>query len=1448
MKHTRFLLYLAVMILLVSCTVGIFAVGAKAEEATVYYTVGDVQMEGAEHFEDFVPAFDAAEAKNHQWAANDVLEIRFKGDFSGGQQNGLLFGQTTIWREDGTKLPIIIRGVDTKKPRDAYIYLDAVGGWYACANDYTFINMTLPVGNQLTEFYAGSGNVRFENVNFKEDDTIISNAEEQKMLHDVIRAVAHEVSTRNNTDLVPAGDAWMDLIQNNSDIGNSLWRTEKKNRPQGDYLHDGDIGGGQYLNACVWYEVLTKKSCVGNTWRPTEEICGYTLEESMVEELQKAAHKAVSQHYGNDYYSDSYSVDTIKDNEVNILVIGSSTGYYFVDEISQMLNAQGFTARVGMAYYSGVKISTQWSWAVNQTGNYAFRLYEKNSVTANVNTATGAMFTGVGFDKFIELYDWDAIGIYETSTSYPANFYAESYENSYNACLRTCTSADNLYAFYKQTNPDSRYLWYQATIKPVGYPGSDTSLSASSGRFYGDNCTQAAFSGWPELKDGEKVQTSLTFGEGVSYTGSAVTHYVAAVGYMTDYEGAALTDATAAQVTYQAAAEGYTDVADIRPVDVEASIVLDGGTLYNVSAHLGHAPSTAKVKMYSGTVSSSIDGDNRSSSTVDYYYGDTEISVLGGEVGSCIYGTYSSHMKGDLVIEIGGDAVINSSVRGSFKTGKIDGDMRMTVSGNALIRGNNDNKHAFYGGGDATGRIINTISGGRLIGTYFGIRYGGSGKTVENNFTGGTLEGDFYGGHYETTSLGMIINRFEGGVITGNTYAGSYNENGKITGAKTVVGGKEVTASIVNYISGSTFGSVTTVDGTTTRTGDFYGSGIKGTAGDIYHIITDATFNNNFYGGNNGTLGKIYTTVQSATVGAGFHGGAYAGSCTGVDLEIFDIDVTGSLCGGGQSNSRITGKITSVIHDANVATYVMFAGLGNVVAPENFLEEYVVESTIYNGTYKGVWGGGGNPSNSLTGNIKTTIYDGTFDLYKATDSKRLSAFNAATRGAKHLSGKAEAFIYGGTFSGEVTAGSYPNSSASNHSHNDPNATAKITINGGTFNRPILANSKWGACKLGTVVLNPSKGDIVINSKMTIRTDTVGAQEYEIIGDKHKIVLGADAKIEATSASGDIKIQQKDSWKKQSYVILPAGNTANVTVSNADAAKGTFSVDKIGTSVVTVKGGVQLSAATMILTDRIAVRALFDKASIDESEDFTFSFVMNSQTLASGSKGDLELWGDEYYSIVLDKIGASDFLKTVSFTGSGDVWGTEFSVKSLAANAEDAWKGNDVYVQLAKAIQNFATVAAYPTASLPHPELKVDSSKYEDFEAIVECENGTNFKVSGKGLVMSNAVGIRIYGSSDTLVTANDFIITVNGSDVTEKAIVSAGQNENEYAIDLYVHVKSMDTPLNIVITEKSTNKVCLNLTDRVDAIAASYPETHDNYMTAQQLLVYIQAALAYAEV
>ena len=99
-----------------------------------------------------------------------------------------------------------------------------------------------------------------------------------------IAAIADQVCIENELLRVPTGPAWRKVRDGGYD--NMCERIGVT----GDYGHDGDVGGGQYLNACVWFETITGESCIGNTFRPE-----YGLSEDMINMFQQAAHAAVEQ-------------------------------------------------------------------------------------------------------------------------------------------------------------------------------------------------------------------------------------------------------------------------------------------------------------------------------------------------------------------------------------------------------------------------------------------------------------------------------------------------------------------------------------------------------------------------------------------------------------------------------------------------------------------------------------------------------------------------------------------------------------------------------------------------------------------------------------------------------------------------------------------------------------------------------------------------------------------------------------------------------------------------------------------------------------------------------------------------------------------------------------------------------------------------------------------------
>lgn len=130
--------------------------------------------------------------------------------------------------------------------------------------------------------------------------------EQRTMIYNAKKGVAKIMADTYGLEIVPTGDAW-EKVRDNELITTpvpgipmdkfTLCTRVQSNALKDDFTHDGDMGGGQYLNACVWFEIITGQSCVGNTFRPKYEYAGIdcSLSEEKISLLQNAAHEAVAE-------------------------------------------------------------------------------------------------------------------------------------------------------------------------------------------------------------------------------------------------------------------------------------------------------------------------------------------------------------------------------------------------------------------------------------------------------------------------------------------------------------------------------------------------------------------------------------------------------------------------------------------------------------------------------------------------------------------------------------------------------------------------------------------------------------------------------------------------------------------------------------------------------------------------------------------------------------------------------------------------------------------------------------------------------------------------------------------------------------------------------------------------------------------------------------------------
>ena len=124
---------------------------------------------------------------------------------------------------------------------------------------------------------------------------VTESVEHQQRNADQIRNFAIEVCQEQDLERVNTGDAWQ-VVRQDHGYDNFCARIGSGENNAGDGSHDGDWGGGQYLNACVWFEVITGQSCIGNTYRPVYKQGSqeYTLTEEIITIMQQSAHEAVA--------------------------------------------------------------------------------------------------------------------------------------------------------------------------------------------------------------------------------------------------------------------------------------------------------------------------------------------------------------------------------------------------------------------------------------------------------------------------------------------------------------------------------------------------------------------------------------------------------------------------------------------------------------------------------------------------------------------------------------------------------------------------------------------------------------------------------------------------------------------------------------------------------------------------------------------------------------------------------------------------------------------------------------------------------------------------------------------------------------------------------------------------------------------------------------------------
>ena len=155
--------------------------------------------------------------------------------------------------------------------------------------------------------------------------------------------------------------------------------------------------------------------------------------------------------------------DPAADDTINLLMIGNSGCYYFVEELYGLAEAAGIKMRVCNVYYSGCTLNQHWTWWKNGEANYQFYTTDENG---RVLTADGCTL-----EYCLKQQNWDFISLQEGGTGKLRSLSVEAFLKDRKAYL------DDLIGYIREQYPKATLLWQENGAYQVGY---DVSFQVNS--------------------------------------------------------------------------------------------------------------------------------------------------------------------------------------------------------------------------------------------------------------------------------------------------------------------------------------------------------------------------------------------------------------------------------------------------------------------------------------------------------------------------------------------------------------------------------------------------------------------------------------------------------------------------------------------------------------------------------------------------------------------------------------------------------------------------------------------------------------------------------------------------------------------------------------------------------------------------------------------------------
>ncbi len=1013
MQNKKLLSVLLATLLLCTCVAGMLFFNANAADAPIQWTIANANDDAADAtFPTLQAAFDSI-GDNTTWNNGRYLYIKITSTDDQSvttDANGILFGLETQFRQDGTRLPIVIEG-GTLAPN--FNSTDV-----ACANSYTFKDLKFAIGALDLNFYAGSGMVEFNSVDLGATNNGVANLfgdnftarafagwDADKIAVNSVQKYHDETGTE--AKLISTGIKLSGTMAYGFDRGTS----------ENDYFMAAKKG---LVSAAGWTDSAWVGATGSDLVTAVNTSVSLTLDGEGDDKTSSAPLKVtglvVRPYFANTpvsevIYTLKGGTAIIGARNVGITEYKNSSAYNpHKDEYRAPFD---YVAKLHGGYIANIYIGAQYT---NIDGRVTTELGGYFQAAGNVrpDASTYCKISGVATAKILAEVDGNAVcptmgnnsgtlgnrGICGHGASVVANY---NYIAAGADLTHKASSSSNNVPFFGSKNPPNGPVY--------NYIGAGATITDFYGIQGASTHTVHNVIGTP---GGEAVAiTNFTSGSSSDAPDLSIENTV--YGLTGNFCGSAKNAASVVNHIYAVPSGTLTFIGEVEVGDLTNNIYCSLPGAYDAS---GSATVTGDMTTYieadnkeitingafSGLKSGSADNVSNTIKTIGtgkvtikgFYYGSQ--ANISGNLTNTFEGTASAgaldQAKGVKVIN---DSSCSILVDGRFlgANGTVGGNLTNTITGAHLKNSTGSSNPAYFTtkavGGDLTSTLINTRVNGRLYNnggavggnstidlvgcTYIGDRFYGTGSTSlisgDHTVTFRAHESDpGLAPYINSSSSGTTFNGPVDGNITTNIYAGyfvayqgmNYN-NQVLTQADCVT----------NNITGGTF------------EGEFHSirTAYSAPGAIVVNNVSGGTFKKTFYGANTNSSNYTATIEVLNNISGGTFMKDFVGVHTGGKSGfVYQGNVTNLLSGvtineafyGG--TNVVDGTVSNILDNCQIGTY--YYGSAGATSVHNSINNCQIGSSdLFNdlgGSYICFFGGNGD-ADSPDGHISTTFHN-----------------------------------------------------------------------------------------------------------------------------------------------------------------------------------------------------------------------------------------------------------------------------------------------------------------------------------------------------------------------------------------------------------------------------------------------------------------------------------------